>query len=57
MLAITVVGLVTIAMLEGLSEMIQLYAAPNALVQYVRYFVDEDLAALVGFAYWSVTLH
>ena len=34
MIALLVVGLVTIAMLEGLSEMIQLFAAPNALVRY-----------------------
>ena len=56
MLALTGVSLVTIAMLEGLSEMIQLFAAPNALVEYVRHFVDEDLAWLVGFAYWFVTI-
>ena len=52
MVAITIVGLIAIAMLEGLSEMIQLFAAPNALVEHVRYFVDEDLAKVVGLAYW-----
>ena len=54
MVALTTVSLITIAMLEGLSEMIQLFAAPNALVEYVRYFVDEDLATLVGISYWYV---
>ena len=56
MVALTAVSLITIAMLEGLSEMIQLFAAPNALVEYVRYFVDEDLATLVGLAYWYVLM-
>lgn len=54
MLALTTVGLITIAMLEGLSEMIQLFAAPNALIEYVRHFVDEDLAVLVAVTYWFI---
>ena len=47
MMALTIVGLIAIAMLEGLSGLLQLFPAPNALVEYVKYFVDEDLAYVV----------
>lgn len=54
MFALTLIGIVAICMLEGLSEMIQLFAAPSALIEYVRHFVDGDLALVVGVAYWYV---
>ncbi|KAL9119523.1 MAG: hypothetical protein Q9187_003920 [Circinaria calcarea] len=50
--ALTIVGLIAIAMMEGLSEMIQMFAAPNALVEYVKNFVDQDLAIVMGVLYW-----
>jgi amino acid transporter len=39
-------------MAEGVSEFIQLFPAPNAIVEYVRAFVDKDLGWVVGIAYW-----
>ena len=47
MVALLIVGLMAIFMLEGLSELSQQLPTPNALVQYVKYFVDVDLAYVV----------
>ncbi|KAK3175307.1 hypothetical protein OEA41_002554 [Lepraria neglecta] len=38
--------------MEGISEMIQMFPTPNALMEFVRAFVDPDLAWVVGVAYW-----
>jgi len=38
--------------METLSELVQLFPAQNAIVEYVRTFVDEDAAWVVGIAYW-----
>ncbi|ERF68742.1 hypothetical protein EPUS_07229 [Endocarpon pusillum Z07020] len=50
--AYCIVGLIAIAVMEGVSEMVQLFPAPNAIVEYVKAFVDADLAWVVGVAYW-----
>ncbi|KAJ9637660.1 hypothetical protein H2199_007150 [Coniosporium tulheliwenetii] len=50
--AMIFMGLVTIAMSEGVSEFTQMFPAPNAIVEYVRTFVDEDLGWVVGIAFW-----
>ena len=47
MIALLVVDLIAIGMLEGFSELLQLFPAPNALVEYTKYFVDEDLSHVV----------
>lgn len=52
LLAFAVVGIVAICVMEGISEMIQMFPTPNALMEFVRAFVDEDLAWVVGIAYW-----
>ena len=51
-LAFAIVGLVAICVMEGISEMIQMFPAPNAIMEFVRAFVDRDLAWVVGVAYW-----
>lgn len=56
LLAYCVVGVIAVAVMEVVSEMIQLFPAPNAIPEYVRNFVDVDLAWVVGIAYWCVTL-
>lgn len=53
LLALVVMALVSVAVMEGVSEFVQLFPAPNAIVEYVRAFVDRDLAWVVGIAYWS----
>lgn len=52
--AIALVGVTAICVMEGLSEMVVLWPVSNAMVEFVRAFVDEDLAPVVGFAYWYV---
>ncbi|KUJ18808.1 uncharacterized protein LY89DRAFT_505325 [Mollisia scopiformis] len=59
LIAFAVVGLVTIFVMEGISEMIVLWPIPNAMMEFVAAFVDRDLAVIVGIAYWytnAVTL-
>jgi amino acid permease len=38
--------------MEGIAEMIGHWPIPNAMVEFVKAFVDKDLAIIVGFAYW-----
>jgi amino acid permease len=54
--AIAFVGVTAICVMEGISEMIVLWPVSNAMVEYVRAFVDKDLAPVVGIAYWCVSL-
>ena len=54
MTAIIYVGLNAIFVMEGLSEMIVLWPVSNAMVEFVRTFIDSDLAIVVGLAYWHV---
>ena len=50
--AFAVVGVITISVMEGLSEMIELWPVSNAMMEFVSAFIDEDLATVVGIAYW-----
>ena len=52
LLAFAVVGVTAICVMEGISEMVQMFPTPNANMEFVRVFVDEDLAWVVGVAYW-----
>jgi len=52
LLAFALVGSVAIAVMEGICEMIVLWPIPNAMVKFVRAFVDEELAKVVGVGYW-----
>ncbi|KAL8788187.1 MAG: hypothetical protein Q9213_001826 [Squamulea squamosa] len=47
--AFAVVGVITISVMEGLSEMIELWPVSNAMMEFVKAFVDEDLATVVGY--------
>lgn len=51
-LAFAVIGVVAICVLECISEMIQMFPPPNALIEFVRAFVEPDLAWVVGVASW-----
>jgi len=42
LLAFFVAGITAICVLEGISEMIQMFPAPNAFVEYVNAFVDPN---------------
>ena len=50
--SLVVVGLLVVFVMEGISEMIQIFPVANALVVFVSSFVDEDLGSVVGFAHW-----
>jgi yeast amino acid transporter len=52
LLAYAIIGIISISVMKGVSEMIQLFPAPNAVVEYVKAFVDVDLAWVIGIAYW-----
>jgi amino acid transporter len=50
--AFVFIGCVAIFVMEGLSEMVELWPVSNAMVEFVKRFVDKDLAIVVGVAYW-----
>jgi yeast amino acid transporter len=52
MIAVFVVGIIVIAVMEGICELINIWPIPNAMVEFVRSFVDEDLGIAVGILYW-----
>jgi amino acid transporter len=47
-----VIGIISISVCECVGEFSQQFPAPNAIVEYVKVFVDEDLGWVVGIAYW-----
>lgn len=54
LIALALVSVTAISVMTSLSELVVLWPIPNALVEYVKTFVDEDLATVVGLAYWFV---
>jgi amino acid transporter len=50
--AFAYIGCVAIFVMEGLSEMVEQWPVSNAMVEFVKRFVDKDLAIVVGVAYW-----
>jgi yeast amino acid transporter len=45
-------GIITICVSECIGEFSQQFPVPNAMVEYVRTFVDEELGWVIGLAYW-----
>ena len=52
LIALLFVGATAIFVMECISELVVLWPVPNALVEYVKKFVDEDLSTVVGIGYW-----
>lgn len=52
LIALGIVGFITICVMASLGELVVLWPVPNALVEYVRFFLDKDLATVVGVTYW-----
>lgn len=52
LVALAVLGVITISVGETISHLVQLFPAPNAIFEYVYNFVDEELAWVIGFLYW-----
>ena len=40
------------AVMQCITEMLSVWPVPGALVEYVRVFVDPDLAVVIGTTYW-----
>lgn len=55
MIGIAVVGLIAIAVMDSLSELIQLFPTVNPIVEFVDLFVDPALATCVSISYWYVS--
>ena len=56
LLAFAIVGIVAICVMECVSELIQMFPTPNAIVKFIQVFVDEDLAWVIGIGYWYGSL-
>lgn len=52
LVALAVLGVITISVGETVSHLVQLFPTPNAIFEYVYNFVDEELAWIIGFLYW-----
>jgi amino acid transporter len=52
LLSVVVIGIVAICVNECVAELTQQFPVYNAVVEYVRVFVDEDLGWVIGIAYW-----
>lgn len=50
--AFGIVGIVAICVMEGVCEMIVLWPITNPMMEFVKAFVDRDLAVVVGITYW-----
>jgi amino acid transporter len=52
LLALIFVAVTTICVMECLGEFVIQWPVSNAMFEYVKAFVDRDLAIVVGIAYW-----
>ncbi len=53
-LAFTILTCLAWGVMQCITEMLAIWPVPGALVEFVRSFLDEDLAITVGIAYWLV---
>jgi amino acid transporter len=51
-LAFTVIGVAVIFAMKGTAEVIGRWPIAIGMIEFVRVFVDKDLAIVIGFAYW-----
>jgi amino acid transporter len=49
--AFGVVGLGVIAVMEGIAEMVTHWPISNSMIEFVRVFIDKELAIVIGIAY------
>jgi amino acid transporter len=49
--AFAVVGVFVILLMEGLAEMVTHWPISNAMIEFVRVFIDKELAIVIGVAY------
>ena len=53
-LAFSILTTLAWGVMQCITEMLSIWPVPGALVEFVRAFLDEDLATTVGIAYWYV---
>ncbi|KAH8890573.1 hypothetical protein GQ53DRAFT_866849, partial [Thozetella sp. PMI_491] len=51
-ITVMVLGLIAVCVGETVSELVQVWAVPNAVYEYIYAFVDKDLAAVIALLYW-----
>lgn len=51
-IGIALVGMIAIAVMESLSELVQMFPTVNPIVEFVDLFVDPALATCVAISYW-----
>jgi yeast amino acid transporter len=51
-LCVVIQGFIAAFVGETVSELVQVFPAPNALYAYVEMFVDEDLGWIASIAHW-----
>ncbi|ROW10488.1 hypothetical protein VMCG_02142 [Cytospora schulzeri] len=51
LVALLVLGVITVSVGDTVGHLVQLFPAPNAIFEYTYNFVDHELAWVVGFAY------
>lgn len=54
--AYTFVGFGVMMVMEGIAEMVTHWPISNAMIEFVRVFVDKELAVVIGVAYASGNL-
>jgi amino acid permease len=54
-LTVVLQGILAAFVGETVSELVQIFPAPNALFAYVETFVDEDLGWVAAIAHWYVS--
>jgi amino acid transporter len=47
-----IVGALAFMVLHGLAHMLRVWPVAGALISFVRAFVDEEIAIVVGLFYW-----
>lgn len=52
LVALLVLGVITVSVGDTVGHLVQLFPAPNAIFEYTYNFVDHELAWVVGFSYW-----
>ncbi|KAK3377587.1 amino acid permease-domain-containing protein [Podospora didyma] len=52
LLDVIALGVLTLCVGETVSELVQVWAVPNAVYEYVAAFVDRDIAWVVAILYW-----
>ncbi|ROV96653.1 hypothetical protein VSDG_05558 [Cytospora chrysosperma] len=52
LVALLVLGVITVSVGDTVGHLVQLFPAPNAIFEYTYNFLDHELAWVVGFSYW-----